>query len=124
MTDNEPQELGFLGKVFLRDDRTFKSEVHAAVDREDLDSEELGWHLEAALKEHKVALNGSKFTHHIQKLVLSNNRQRAHKLVDVLNDFDVRAWVRVLFFVVKKSLWVALAVGVVWAGVAMYHCSQ
>lgn len=111
--------------IFYTDDREFKQDVRELIDRTNTTEERVRFsdELQALLSIHPVAIDHDRFADRMAKLVIANNSQRAHKLLSVINDHDIRGWFRVCIWSIGKLFWVAVAIGIVWAGVSMYHCN-
>lgn len=90
------------------DQRAFKSDVHALIDRcgseESHTREWMHSEVEGIVREHGIQIKAGEFAKHVTMLTAANNAQRAHKLVNALSDkaLSKMALAMVLF------LWVAI----------------
>ena len=71
---------------FIRDLRELKQDVCDAIDREELDTEPI------AVLERYARMKRGGLTSYVEKLVKSNNKDRAKKLLDAISDDMLQPW--------------------------------
>lgn len=105
--------------------RPFKSDMHALLSAADTSTDAWDERLHADIVElvrrHRVPLDALPYANHVVKYMRANNAQRAHKLVDCLEDHSVtkaRATLLLIgIWVTRWSLVAGFILLVVWA----YH---
>lgn len=88
------EKQGWFKSIFYRDDREFKrklgelidSTVPSSVDTFSVMADQL-------MKDHKVAMDRAMVVSALSRLLMADNKSRAHKLASAINDFDLRKWV-------------------------------
>lgn len=111
--------------MFYIDQREFKREVHGLIDSYAGKDNYKGLPEGVALlvDDHGIQIIKKKFADQILRLCLCNSPSRAKRLVNALDDRTLRTgWIKTIV-VTALLVRIAFLIGIVWAAVALYHCT-